>query len=223
MKILLSVGHSILKNGRCTSADGRPYGGILEYAYNKEIAGKVQTYLQSAGHEVKLLICPELQFHRPSEERTYKLKEEKYGGYDLVVELHLNASMQHNGRGCEVLYQSEKGKLIAQSIQTQLATVFKDRGIQKRENLYMLAQTKAPAVIVESFFCDSTADCKIAEKTDVAMLIAQGIHGASIRPKDTDPESLYRVQVGAYAQKSNAEHMKKKLKEAGYDSTIVRE
>ncbi|RHU80421.1 SPOR domain-containing protein [Clostridiaceae bacterium OM08-6BH] len=36
-------------------------------------------------------------------------------------------------------------------------------------------------------------------------------------------ESQHRVQVGAYTQKSNAEHMKKKLKEAGYDSTIVQE
>ena len=77
MKILLSVGHSILKNGRCTSADGRPYGGILEYTYNKETAKKVQTYLQSVGHEVKLLICPELRFGKSSEEKSYKLKEEK--------------------------------------------------------------------------------------------------------------------------------------------------
>ena len=223
MKILLSVGHSILKNGRCTSADGRPYGGILEYTYNKETAKKVQTYLQSVGHEVKLLICPELRFGKSSEEKSYKLKEEKNGGYDLVVELHLNASIKHNGRGCEVLYKSEKGKIIAQRIQKQLATVFKNRGVQKRDNLYMLAQTKAPAVIVESFFCDSIADCELAGKTDVALLIAQGIHGSPIRLQDADPESLYRVQVGAYTQKSNAEHMKKKLKEAGYDSTILQE
>ena len=50
MKILLSVGHSILKTGHCTSADGRPYGGVLEYAYNKSIAEAVKKYLQSVGH-----------------------------------------------------------------------------------------------------------------------------------------------------------------------------
>ena len=32
---------------------------------------------------------------------------------------------------------------------------------------------------------------------------------------------LYRVQVGAYSQKSNAEAMKKRLKDVGYDSVIV--
>lgn len=223
MKILLSVGHSILKNGRCTSADGRPYGGVLEYAYNKELAEKIRTYLQSAGHEVKLLVCPEHRFNRSREERAYKLKEENAGNYDLVVELHLNASAQHTGRGCEVLYKSEKGKLIAQKVQTQLAAAFKNRGIQKRENLYMLAQTKAPAIIVESFFCDSKEDCTAAGKTDVALLIAQGIHGTPIQLKGKAPDSLYRVQVGAYTKKSNAEQMKKNLKGAGYDSMIVRE
>ena len=56
MKILLSVGHSILKTGHCTSADGRPYGGVLEYAYCKSIAESVKQYLQSVGHQVTLLM-----------------------------------------------------------------------------------------------------------------------------------------------------------------------
>ena len=250
MKVLLSVGHSILKTGHCTSADGRPYGGVLEYAYNKAIVEDVKKYLQSAGHTVTLVICPELRFAKSTEEKNYKLNIEKPGNYDLVVELHLNASALHNGRGCEVLYKSEKGK----------ATVFKDRGIQKRDNLYMLTQTKAPAVIVESFFCDSSADCEIAEKTDVALLIAQGIHGGTIKQSSSGSGFLYRVQlgafrkednavklkkelqtkgfqailatvdlagilyrvqVGAYSKKSNAESMKKQLKEAGYESVIV--
>ena len=240
MKVLLSVGHSILKTGHCTSADGRPYGGVLEYAYNKAIVEDVQKYLQSAGHTVTLVICPELRFGKSTEEKTYKLNIEKSGNYDLVVELHLNA--------------------FAQKIQKQLATAFKNRGVQKRDNLYMLTQTKAPAVIVESFFCDSSADCEIAEKTDVALLIAQGIHGGTIKQSSSGSGFLYRVQlgafrkednavklkkelqtkgfqafvttvdlagilyrvqVGAYSQKNNAEAMKKRLKDAGYDSVIV--
>ena len=61
MKILLTVGHSILKSGACTSADGRPYGGVLEYAYNKGIINRVAEYLRAAGHTADVLICPELQ------------------------------------------------------------------------------------------------------------------------------------------------------------------
>ena len=221
MKVLLSVGHSILKTGHCTSADGRPYGGVLEYAYNKAIVEDVQKYLQSAGHTVTLVICPELRFSKSTEEKTYKLNIEKAGNYDLVVELHLNASALHNGRGCEVLYKSEKGKAYAQKIQKQLATVFKDRGIQKRENLYMLNQTKAPAVIVESFFCDSTADCEIAEKTDVALLIAQGIHGGTIKQSSSGSGFLYRVQLGAFRAKTNAEKLKAELETKGFNPMVT--
>lgn len=32
------------------SADGRPYGGMLEYAYNKGIVDDVADYLRTAGH-----------------------------------------------------------------------------------------------------------------------------------------------------------------------------
>ncbi len=221
MKILLSVGHSILKTGHCTSADGRPYGGVLEYAYNKSIAESVKKYLQSVGHQVTLLTCPELRFSKSTEEKTYKLNIEKAGKYDLVAELHLNASALHNGRGCEVLYKSEKGKKFAQQIQAQLASAFKSRGIQKRDNLYMLTQTVAPAVIIESFFCDSSVDCEIAEKTDVALLIAQGIHGGQIKQSGTGSGFLYRVQLGAFRKKENAEKLKKELESKEFQAMVT--
>ena len=224
MKILLSVGHSILKSGNCTSADGRPFGGVLEYAYNKAVAADVAAYLRSVGHTVDLLICPELQFSRSTEEKTYKLKRENAGGYDFVAELHLNASALHNAKGCEVLYKSEKGKVFAERIQKQLATVFKDRGIKKSTGLYMLNGTVAPANIIESFFCDNSADCKLAEKTDVALLIAQGIHGGEISGKPDKPVVtgiLYKVQTGAFRKKENAERLLKELQSKGYSAFIT--
>lgn len=223
MKILLTVGHSILKTGQCTSADGRPYGGVLEYAYNKGIVHQVAAYLRKVGHAVDVLICPELQFSKSTEEKTYKLNFEKAGNYDLVVELHLNSSVLHNARGSEVLYYSEKGKVFADRIQKQLITVFSDHGNDKRDNLYMLTKTKAPAVIVESFFCDSFADCKLAGKTDVALLIAQGIHGGIIEPEKQQEQTgfLYRVQTGAFRGKENAENLLNKLKSLGFEAFIT--
>lgn len=227
MKIILTVGHSILKNGNCTSADGRPYGGVLEYAYNKNIVNRVAEYLRGVGHRVDVLICPELQFKKSTDEKAYKLQRVNSGGYDLVAELHLNASALHNARGCETLYNSEKGKKIAQQIQTRLATVFRNRGIQKRNNLYMLNSTKPTAIMLETFFCDSSADCALAEKTDVAHLIAEGIHGGSIangQHESADPEltgMLYRVQTGAFTVWRNAEKMKAELQKKGFGDAFI--
>lgn len=224
MKILLSVGHSILVTGQCTSADGRPHGGVLEYAYNKAIVEDAAAYLQSVGHEVDLLICPELRFTKSMEEKPYKLNYENAGNYDLVCELHLNASALHNARGCEILYKSEAGKKFAQRVLARLATVFKSRGIQKRDNLYMLTKTKAPAVMVESFFCDNSADCELAEKTDVALLIAQGIHGGEITAKQGKPAAsgmLYKVQAGVFRKQDNADRLLKELQGKGFNAFIT--
>ena len=224
MKILLTVGHSILKTGICTSADGRLYGGVLEYAYNKSIVNQAAAYLQQAGHVVDVLICPELQFSRSTEEKNYKVPKANADGYDLVAELHLNASALHNSRGCEVLYISDAGKKVAQRIQEKLSSVFEDRGVAYRDNLYMLTKTKPVAVIIESFFCDSSADCELAEKTDVALLIAEGIHGediAAVLEEERPTGILYRVQSGAFVEKANADRLLAELKGKGYDAFIT--
>ncbi len=224
MKIILTVGHSILKTGNCTSADGRSFGGVLEYAYNKHIVKKVADYLRSVGHKVDVLVCPELRFAKSTEEKNYKLQKVNNGNYDLVVELHLNASKLHNARGCEVLYKSSNGKKFAQQVQNRLATVFQDRGIQKRDNLYMLNSTKPVAIMLETFFCDNTADCELIEKHDVPLLIAEGIHGNSIIHTLSRPivsELLYRVQVGAFSARKNAEKLLAELKGKGFDAFLT--
>ena len=223
MKVILTVGHSVLKNGTCTSADGRPFGGVLEYAYNKGIVGKAAAYLRSAGHEADVLLCPENEFKSSAEEKGYKLPRVNGGGYDLVAELHLNASVRHDAAGCEVLYLSEKGKAVAQRIQGQLATTFKDRGIQRRPNLYMLNSTVPTAVMIESFFCDNPNDCKLAKNTDVALLIAEGIHGGRIsgRNQDVAGGGIYRVQTGAFSDRKNAERLAEKLKKKGFDAFVT--
>ena len=224
MKILLTVGHSILKTGVCTSADGRPYGGVLEYAYNKKIVNQVATYLRPMGHTVDVLICPELQFSCSTEEKEYKVTKANSGDYALIAELHLNASALHNAKGCEVLYISDAGKVVAQRIQAKLSTVFADRGVAYRDNLYMLTKTKPISVMIESFFCDNSSDCALAAETDVARLIAEGIHGGNIEaaPEEEHPMGiLYRVQIGAFIGKDNTQCMIDELEAKGYDAFVI--
>lgn len=174
MKIAITVGHSILKNGTCTSAKGE----VLEYAYCKELAPIVQKYLKSKGHQVDVIVCPEREFTKASQEKTYKLGKINGKGYDLVVELHLNA---YNGtaKGTEVLYYSNKGKEYAQRVNDKLDDIFSDRGIKKRTDLYILTQTDPVSILVECFFCDSKEDYQRGdeahEKDLIARKIAEGI------------------------------------------------
>ena len=88
----------------------------------------------------------------------------------------------------------------------------------------MLTKTEPVAVMIESFFCDSSADCDLAEKVDVALLIAEGIHGGDIAtvPEEERPTGmLYRVQSGAFAEKANGDRLLEALKGKGYDAFIT--
>lgn len=178
MKIALTVGHSKLKNGSYTSADGRKYGGCNEYKWCKAFSKQVANALRKKGHTVKRIVCPERKFTSSTPEKDYKLRIINNGNYDLVIELHLNASVPE-ANGVEVLYKSEKGKKYAKNVQDELSKVFRDRGIVKRDGLYILNQTKPTAILIETFFCTNKNDYKMAKgitkRRKLAKLIADGI------------------------------------------------
>lgn len=174
-KIALSIGHSILKNGECTSASGV----VNEYKYNKKLASYIKKYLEKVGCTVDIINVPEKKYTSKSSEKTYKLEKINGHKYDMAIELHLNCA---NGKahGCEVYYVSSKGKEIAQRIDKKLGTVFTDRGV-KTAQLYFLTKTDCPSALVESFFCDSKSDYKIGKNYDkIGKLIAEGIAGVNI-------------------------------------------
>ena len=174
-KIALSIGHSILKNGECTSASGV----VNEYKYNKKLAPYIKKYLEKVGCTVDIINVPEKKYTSKSSEKTYKLEKINGHKYDMAIELHLKCA---NGKahGCEVYYVSSKGKEIAQRIDKKLGTVFTDRGV-KTAQLYFLTKTDCPSALVESFFCDSKSDYKIGKNYDkIGKLIAEGVAGVNI-------------------------------------------
>lgn len=174
-KIALSIGHSILKNGECTSASGV----VNEYKYNKKLAPYIKKYLEKVGCTVDIINVPEKKFTSKSSEKTYKLDKINGHKYDMAIELHLNCA-NRKAHGCEVYYVSSKGKEIAQRIDKKLGTVFTDRGV-KTAQLYFLTKTDCPSALVESFFCDSKSDYKIGKNYDkIGKLIAEGIAGVNI-------------------------------------------
>lgn len=177
MRICVIVGHSILSNGYCTSADGRVNGGCLEYKWCKSFGKKLVKRLLKRGHLVDFVVCPEGKFVAAKDERPFKVQLANQRPYDLLIELHLNAFDNETANGCSVLYKSEKGKAYALEINQRLATVFRDRGVQQRNDLYILNQTKPVAVLLETFFCTCPNDYKKAKgkKKMLADLVADGI------------------------------------------------
>lgn len=208
-KAAISVGHSILKNGNCTSASGC----VNEYEYNKKLAPLVKKYLEYAGWDVDVIQCPEKKFATKAEEKSYKLPLINKGGYDLAMELHLNAS-DGAGYGAEVFYKTSSGKTYAKRVQKKLATVFRDRGAKHVDNLYFLNGTKPPAILVESFFCDNKNDYVKGKNMDnVARLIAEGITGGKIPEKKKVAKKPPYTTVKKTSSKAAIKWLQRKLNE----------
>lgn len=158
---------------------------------------------------------------------------------DLCVDIHNNAG---GGDGAEVYYHYKGGvgKQLAQNVLDSIVAIGQNsRGIKTKVNsagkdyYAFIRETAAPAIIVECAFIDNKKDLQIldtvAEQQKMGVAIAKGILktlGISyVEPAPVKNESvkntIYRVQVGAYREKANAESMKEKLKKAGFDAIIV--
>ena len=178
MRICISVGHSVLKNGYITSADGTQFGGGNEYKYCKEFARVLKKHLVAAGHKVTVLQVPEHTVINQAAEKAYKMA--RYNkGYDLNIELHLNAASNATAEGTEVLYKSERGKKFATAICNNLSRLLLNRGPKQRNNLYFLNSTRAVAVLLELFFCTNKSEWKKGKKKStqekMAKLITEAI------------------------------------------------
>ena len=162
---------------------------------------------------------------------TEEIKECNAFSPDIAVDIHNNAG---GGDGAEVFYHygGGKSKTLAENILSEIVKVGQNsRGAKIRKNSQgkdyygFIRETSAPAVIVECAFVDNAQDLKIlateGDRQKVGQAIAKGV--LKTLGVEIQGERLYRVQVGAYLLKSNAEDMQKKIKAVGFDAFIVRE
>lgn len=153
---------------------------------------------------------------------------------DIHFAIHSNAG-GGRARGGEVFYTSEKGKKLASAVYKYLEplTPTADRGVKKHEHLYELNKTEAVASLTEVAFHDNPEDAAfiMTHIQELGEAIAHGIcdyFGVEFKkPQPPKPETkaadgkFYRVQVGAFSVKENAEKMVADLKAKGYNPIIV--
>lgn len=98
-------------------------------------------------------------------------------------------------------------------------------------HLYFIRKTPTTSVLFESFFLDNDRDNDIGDTTDKqrafgvayakAILEYLGIpYQDAVASKPAASEKLYRVQVGAFRERKNAEKLLADLKADGYDGYI---
>ena len=164
-------------------------------------------------------------------------------GCDLIIVLHTNA-YNKKVRGCR-LFVYKKNKNTSTSLASKnaqaMAAIQKEvdkLGMSKNVLVYydyanwseLTNATAAgiPAVYSESIFHDSVDDCNwyFANVDKMAEAYAKGICeylGVEYKTITEAPKKIYRVQVGAYSVKENAEAMLKKVKAAGFSDAFIKE
>lgn len=158
---------------------------------------------------------------------------------DYFISVHTNSFTDRKVGGVETWAYAPggNGEKLAKAVQAELvkATGFANRGVKFNSKFAVLRDTKAPAILTETGFISNPDEEKLL-KTDafrekIAKAIAQGVAkqlGKKLpepkpaqAPAQTAPAGkLYKVQVGAYKERKNAEAMLAKLKKAGFDGFI---
>ena len=221
MKVFLGVGHG-------GSDPGAVANNTKEKDLNLSIALACRDELVKHGVSVKM--------SREKDENdsiSEEIKECNAYAPDLAVDIHNNAG---GGDGGEVFYShlGGKGKTLAENILAEIVkTGQNSRGIKTRVNSQgkdyygFIRQTSCPAVIVECAFVDNASDLKIlateSQRKEMGIAIAKGILKTLGVAYQSEKATLYRVQVGAYLYRDNAEAMQKKIKAVGFDAFIVKE
>lgn len=221
MKVFLGVGHG-------GSDSGAVANGVKEKDLNLSIALACRDELERHGVSVKMSRTKD-----ETDTLSAEIKECNAFSPDLAVDIHNNAG---GGDGAETFYHygGGKSKTLAENILAQIVKVGQNsRGAKIRKNNQgkdyygFIRETACPAVIVECAFVDNAADLKSLSTEDkkqaMGVAIAKGILKTLDVEFRAEKRTLYRVQVGAYLVRANAEDMQRKIKAVGFDAFIVKE
>ena len=247
VKIVIDAGHGYNTPGKRT-----PDGSMREWEFNAATAEHVKRLLSKyEGVQVLFTHDPTGKVDVSLKARTDKAN--RWGADAFVsihANAHGSGTEWTNAHGIETYIHpnaSATSKALAQKIQGAMIrfTGRKDRGV-RTANFQVLRETKMPAVLVECGFMTNKEEAKLLKDEGYRARCASAIVEAlvaqfKLKPKQapaatkpttttkpttpTKPtgNTLFKVQVGAFANRDNAERLKKELESKGYEVIIVEE
>ena len=237
-KIALNAGHYMKTAGkRCMKKLDK--NETREWWLNDRICDKIEKKLKS--YDGYQLLRIDDTTGATDVSLTNRTKKANAWSADLWLGIHHNAGIKGGKGGGTVAYVYTKPTSEELVWQKELYNaIIKKTGLKgnratplAKANLHECRETNAPAVLIECAFMDSTVDVPILLTDDVADKVASAcvevivkrgkLTEKTIKEETANTGKVYRVQVGAYSKKENAEKMVKKLKADGYDAIIKEE
>ena len=154
---------------------------------------------------------------------------------DFYLSVHHNAGAKGTAAGGIVAYTHPKSSKASVEWRNELyAALIKHTGLKGNRatplataNHYVTRETTMPAVLLELGFMDSKTNVPIILSDDYARSCAKAIvevivEREKLTKKPVKPKTLYRVQVGAFSKKANAERLRDELAAKGYQVYITK-
>lgn len=224
-KVYIGVGHG--------GSDSGAVKYLVEKDVNLKMALACRDYLKAAGVDVKISRTTD-----KDSSIAEKVTAANSWGADLALDIHNNAG---GGDGAEVYHSivGGTGKRLANYILNEFEKIGQNvRGAKTKQDngtdyFGFIRLTDMPAVITEAVFVDNAADSAQAdtdaECKEFGIAIAKGVlrtlgiaYNVWPSTQSKPAQTIYRVQVGAYTNRSNAVKLAKKLNSIGYKTLIVK-
>lgn len=239
-KIALTAGHYMGTPGkRCLkSLDPKE---TREWWLNDRIADKVEKLLE--GYTGWQLLRTDDTLGKKDIGLQARTDAANKFGADIYLSIHHNAGVKGGAGGGIVAYVHPTAGAATMAWQKELyAALIEATGLKGNRsqplataNLHECRETKMPAVLLELGFMDSKTDVpiilseKFADQCAAAIVKVLAKRGKLTKKKQEATEApqanetVYRVQVGSFRKKANAEALCGELKALGYDAFIVGE
>lgn len=235
-KIAYCAGHDLGNPKGINKSMG--FGSIREWTLNDRVARHfAEAAAQYEGVELLRTDDPTGKTPIDIPERCAAANE---WGADIYIDMHHNGGINGGTGGGVVAYSRPKDAKSGEYASAIYNAVIEAGGLRgnrasplQATNWLTMQHSKMPAVLMEYGFMDSKVDTPIIVTDEYSKLVAyatmEGIakvaglqkKAATEAPAPADPDTLYRVQVGAYTDKANAEAMLEKLEAAGFNGFIV--
>ena len=234
-KIALGAGHGAKTPGkRCMKA--LDPNETREWWLNDRIADYVESYLKDyTGYE--LLRLDDSDDGAEDVALATRVREANSWGADVYVSIHHNAGVAGGKGGGIVAYScpgSTAGAALRDALYKELIALTGLVGNRYdgtlTANFYVLKYSNMKACLLELGFMDSSTDIKVILTNDYARKCARAIvnvlvKDGNLKKKATtgtsSAKTLYKVQLGAFSVKANAQKLEKELEAKGYEAYIT--
>jgi N-acetylmuramoyl-L-alanine amidase len=229
--IYLDAGHGGKDSGASSN-------GIKEKDIVLKLVKKMKALL-GAYQGVTVATTRETDVFLSLDERTQKANKLNA---DVLLSIHCNSATDSSAKGFESYRYPNAGastiafqNVLHAEIIRAIGTGIQDRG-KKTANFHMLRESKMKAILTENLFVSNSGDASKLKDDSFLDKIAQG-HVTGLekflglkrkveRPPQTNEPTkptgdLYKVQVGAFSEKKNAEELVSDLEKIGHKPFIT--